>query len=84
MISWRVVKKAVPLCAFVKSALKMELEEDIQEECNCSCDGECQHDHCHCGHCSCENEDSSVQNKKGFYPELPRMEWDADDFADWD
>lgn len=62
----------------------MDLEEDIQEECNCSCGSECQHDHCHCDHCCCENENSSVQNKEKFYPQLPRIEWDADDFDDWD
>ena len=62
----------------------MDFEDNIKEECNCTCSGECQHDHCQCGHCNCEKEDDTFQNKRDYYPDLPRMVWDADDFADWD
>lgn len=62
----------------------MDFEDNIKEECNCTCGDECQHDHCQCGHCNCVKEDDTVQNKRDYYLDLPRMVWDADDFADWD
>ena len=62
-------------------------QNDIKNECNCACGGECggecQCGHCECGHCHCEDE-AEAKPKNEFYPDLPRMMWDADDFADWD
>jgi len=62
-------------------------QNDIKEECNCACGsecgGECQCGHCECGHCHCDDE-AEAKPKNEFYPNLPRMMWDADDFADWD
>ena len=60
--------------------IKMSATVHVGSECS----GECQYGHCRYADITINEDEAEAKPKNEFYPDLPRMMWDADDFADWD